>query len=134
MNHFELYKLKKAGLTNKNILNILDYQKQQEKSLSLRDMAVVSGCKHPSHFIETYKQLDIQKLKMEFKQFPSISILDKHYPMALKEIYNPPVLLFFQGNLDLLDKPKLAIVGSRRSSDTGVKSVRKILKEMGTVL
>ncbi|HEQ4235693.1 TPA: DNA-processing protein DprA, partial [Streptococcus pyogenes] len=24
MNHFELYKLKKAGLTNKNILNILD--------------------------------------------------------------------------------------------------------------
>ncbi|HER4892667.1 TPA: hypothetical protein ACQNLY_000820, partial [Streptococcus pyogenes] len=26
MNHFELYKLKKAGLTNKNILNILDYQ------------------------------------------------------------------------------------------------------------
>ncbi|HHD3245239.1 TPA: DNA-processing protein DprA [Streptococcus pyogenes] len=131
MNHFELYKLKKAGLTNKNILNILDYQKQQEKSLSLRDMAVVSGCKHPSHFIETYKQLDIQKLKMEFKQFPSISILDKHYPMALKEIYNPPVLLFFQGNLDLLEKPKLAIVGSRRSSDTGVKSVRKILKELG---
>ncbi|HHJ5967087.1 TPA: DNA-processing protein DprA, partial [Streptococcus pyogenes] len=72
-----------------------------------------------------------QNLKMEFKQFPSISILDKHYPMALKEIYNPPVLLFFQGNLDLLEKPKLAIVGSRRSSDTGVKSVRKILKELG---
>ncbi|HGK7717339.1 TPA: DNA processing protein DprA, partial [Streptococcus pyogenes] len=60
MNHFELYKLKKAGLTNKNILNILDYQKHQEKSLSLRDMAVVSGCKHSSHFIEAYKQLDIQ--------------------------------------------------------------------------
>ncbi|HEP4652236.1 TPA: DNA processing protein DprA, partial [Streptococcus pyogenes] len=54
MNHFELYKLKKAGLTNKNILNILDYQEHQEKSLSLRDMAVVSGCKHPSHFIEAY--------------------------------------------------------------------------------
>lgn len=27
MNNFELFKLKAAGLTNLNILNILDYQK-----------------------------------------------------------------------------------------------------------
>ena len=40
MNNFELFKLKKAGLTNLNILAILDYQEKQEKSLSLRNMAV----------------------------------------------------------------------------------------------
>ena len=42
MNNFELFKLKRAGLTNLNILTILDYQKREKKSLSLRDMAVVS--------------------------------------------------------------------------------------------
>lgn len=42
MNNFELFKLKAAGLTNLNILNILDYQKTQDRKLSLRDMAVVS--------------------------------------------------------------------------------------------
>ena len=47
MNNFELFKLKKAGLTNLNILAILDYQEKQEKSLSLRNMAVVSKCKNP---------------------------------------------------------------------------------------
>ncbi|MGT2935977.1 DNA-processing protein DprA [Streptococcus castoreus] len=131
MNNFELYKLKKAGLTNLNILKILDYQeKHHHKSLSLRDMAVVSCCKDPVLFIEHYKQLDLKTLRQEFKQFPSLSILDQHYPLALKEIYNPPVLLFFQGNLSLLEKPKLAVVGARKSSDIGVKSVAKILKEL----
>ena len=32
MNNFELFKLKAAGLTNLNILNILDYQKNQDKN------------------------------------------------------------------------------------------------------
>ena len=45
MNNFELFKLKAAGLTNLNILNILDYQKTQDRKLSLRDMAVVSKSK-----------------------------------------------------------------------------------------
>ena len=30
MNNFELFKLKVAGSTNLNILNILDYQKNQD--------------------------------------------------------------------------------------------------------
>lgn len=37
MNHFELFKLKKAGLTNLNILAILEYHEKQKKSLSLRE-------------------------------------------------------------------------------------------------
>ena len=34
MNNFELFKLKQAGLTNLNILAVLEYQKQEKKSLS----------------------------------------------------------------------------------------------------
>lgn len=41
MNNFELFKLKAAGLTNLNILNILDYQKNQDKKLSLRDLSLI---------------------------------------------------------------------------------------------
>lgn len=131
MNNFELYKLKKAGLTNLNIINILDYQARVGKSISLRDMAVVSKCKNPVLFMETYKHLDSKTLREEFNRFPSISILDQEYPLALKEIYNPPALLFYQGNLDLLAKPRLAIVGSRNCSDVGAKSVQKLIKELG---
>ncbi|MBM7635891.1 DNA processing protein [Streptococcus saliviloxodontae] len=131
MNNFDIYKLKKAGLSNLNILNVIRYQESQFKSLSLRDIAVVSKCKNPVAFLEAYKQLDSKSLREEFNRFSSLSILDKAYPLALKSIYNPPTLLFYQGNLSLLDKPKLAVVGSRKCSQVGTKSVQKIITELG---
>ncbi|HEO0454240.1 TPA: DNA-processing protein DprA [Streptococcus agalactiae] len=130
MNHFELFKLKKAGLTNLNINNIINYLKKNSlTSLSVRNMAVVSKCKNPTFFIENYKQLDLKKLRQEFKKFPVLSILDSNYPLELKEIYNPPVLLFYQGNIELLSKPKLAVMGARQASQIGCQSVKKIIKE-----
>ncbi|HGD4708660.1 TPA: DNA-processing protein DprA [Streptococcus agalactiae] len=130
MNHFELFKLKKAGLTNLNINNIINYLKKNSlTSLSVRNMAVVSKCKNPTFFIENYKQLDLKKLRQEFKKFPVLSILDSNYPLELKEIYNPPVLLFYQGNIELLSKPKLAVVGARQASQIGCQSVKRIIKE-----
>lgn len=130
MNHFELFKLKKAGLTNLNINNIINYLKKNSlTSLSVRNMAVVSKCKNHTFFIENYKQLDLKKLRQEFKKFPVLSILDSNYPLELKEIYNPPVLLFYQGNIELLSKPKLAVVGARQASQIGCQSVKKIIKE-----
>ncbi len=131
MNNFELFKLKQAGLTNLNILALLDYQSKQEKSLSLRDMAVASKCKNPILFMEKYKSLDSKSLRKVFNQYPSISILDDEYPMELKNCYNPPVLLFYQGNVDLLKRPKMAVVGARTASQTGTKSVQKIVSELG---
>ena len=131
MNNFELFKLKQAGLTNLNILALLDYQSKQEKSLSLRDMAVASKCKNPILFIEKYKSLDSKSLRKVFNQYPSISILDDEYPIELKNCYNPPVLLFYKGNVDLLKRPKMAVVGARTASQTGTKSVQKIVSELG---
>ena len=95
MNNFELFKLKAAGLTNLNILNILDYQKTQDRKLSLRDMAVVSKSKNAVLFMEKYKSLDIKQLKEQFERFPTLSIFDNEYPIELKHTYNPPVLLYY---------------------------------------
>ncbi|MGT2924151.1 DNA-processing protein DprA [Streptococcus caviae] len=130
MDNFQLFKLKKAGLTNLNVLHILAYQKKKGKSLSLRDMAVVSKCRDPLIFIENYKNLNSKELRPAFNRFPSLSILDKDYPLELKNIYNPPALLFYQGDLELMSRPKLAVVGSRNVSKTGVDSVKKIIQEL----
>ena len=42
-----------------------------------------------------------------------MSIYDKAYPAMLKEIYNPPVLLFYRGSPDCLKKRCIAAVGAR---------------------
>ena len=134
MKNYDIYKLKHAGLTNGQVLNVLRYAENKEKELSLRDIAVVSECRNPALFIERYKQIDDDFLKISFEEFPSFSILDEIYPWDLSEIYNPPALLFYQGNIDLLELPKVAVVGSRDSSKLGNQSVQKIIKELNNEL
>ena len=134
MKNYDIYKLKHAGLTNGQVLNVLRYAENKEKELSLRDIAVVSECRNPALFIERYKQIDDDFLKKSFEEFPSFSILDDIYPWDLSEIYNPPALLFYQGNIDLLELPKVAVVGSRDSSKLGNQCVQKIIKELNNEL
>lgn len=49
-----------------------------------------------------------------------ISFHCEEYPPLLKEIHDAPVLLFYRGNLSLLQRPLVAVVGSRRPSRSGV--------------
>ncbi|MDI9347525.1 MAG: DNA-processing protein DprA [Methylacidiphilales bacterium] len=42
---------------------------------------------------------------------------DAHYPAALANIADPPLVLFARGVIDVINKPCLAIVGSRQASE-----------------
>ncbi len=60
-----------------------------------------------------------------------ICYFDDHYPENLKHISDPPPVLITKGNLDLLTKPKIAIVGSRNASMNGQRFSAKLAKELG---
>lgn len=49
-----------------------------------------------------------------------IPLYDKGYPPLLKEITNPPLMLFVHGNAQCLTLPQVAIVGSRHASRDGL--------------
>ncbi len=56
---------------------------------------------------------------------------DPAYPKMLKEISNPPVVLYYKGNLSECNLSKtLAVVGSRRSSLQAKEAVEKIISEL----
>lgn len=55
-----------------------------------------------------------------------ISFFDALYPQKLREIYRPPLLLFYQGEVELLNSECVAIVGARRN--TGYS--RQIMQEL----
>ncbi len=48
-----------------------------------------------------------------------LSYWDEKYPELLKKIYDPPVFLFFKGNMNAFDKQAVAIVGARTPSAYG---------------
>jgi DNA processing protein len=57
-----------------------------------------------------------------------ITIFDKEYPALLKEIYQPPWILFAKGDVSLLAKEsKLAVVGSRQATQYGKNAIRMII-------
>ena len=47
-----------------------------------------------------------------------VTLTDERYPFALKQITDPPLVLFVEGHLHTLSGPGLAVVGSRRASVT----------------
>jgi DNA processing protein len=48
-----------------------------------------------------------------------VALSDPEYPARLKEIYDPPVVLYVRGNVALLAKPSIAVVGTRHPTPYG---------------
>ena len=57
---------------------------------------------------------------------------DDDYPKLLRNIHAPPPILFIKGKRRLLDKPQIAIVGSRKASNIGVQTAFKFGKELSS--
>lgn len=55
---------------------------------------------------------------------------DPNYPPLLKEIYDPPLVLFVQGDISLLKSPQLAIVGSRSATFYGRELAKSFAKQL----
>ncbi|HEU4851678.1 MAG TPA: DNA-processing protein DprA [Telluria sp.] len=49
---------------------------------------------------------------------------DPRYPAVLREVADPPVVLYIKGRAELLARPGLAVVGSRNASIDGVRNAR----------
>lgn len=54
-----------------------------------------------------------------------LTLADEGYPKSLRHIANPPPVLFAKGQLDLLNRTQLAIVGSRNPSAGGRSNAKQ---------
>ena len=57
--------------------------------------------------------------------------IEPGYPKALAAVEAPPPMLYVKGDLDLLARPAIAIVGSRQASAAGTKLARHFASELG---
>ena len=63
-----------------------------------------------------------------------VTLADEVYPRPLLEIADPPPLLYARGRTDLLQRPALAIVGSRNATlqgETNAQTMARALSEAG---
>jgi DNA processing protein len=58
---------------------------------------------------------------------------DENYPASLREIYDPPFILYVKGELKAKDKNAVAMVGSRQTTHYGIETARKLAYQLAYV-
>lgn len=100
----------RLDLMNIDELNI----KKAERFLSLRDKT------DPDKVLEEVTRRNIKYLTLE----------DENYPVMLKNISDPPAVLYYKGSFDICNlKRTLAVVGSRRATYSAKEELNKIISQ-----
>lgn len=84
--------------------------------------SIVSGC--------TFDDAIDQQNRVRAAGATLVSFHDRSYPELLKEILDPPLLLFARGDLSLLSHPSIAVVGTRKPTPYGMAVAEKLGGEL----
>lgn len=57
-----------------------------------------------------------------------VSIFDENYPKLLAQIYDPPTILYYKGNLDCAGRKTIAVVGTRKITGYGKVATEQFTK------
>lgn len=125
-----------TGLGSVRKSKLLEIFKQPEAiwNLSYEDIVNIEGFgeKITNEILDKKYRKDLEKYieYMEKYKIDIITIHDKEYPNKLKNIYDPPVVLFTKGNKDILNNVSIGIVGCRECSQYGINVTQKISYEL----
>jgi DNA processing protein len=61
-----------------------------------------------------------------------VSLEDPCYPSRLKEIYDPPLVLYVRGNPEVLTQPGIAVVGTRHPTPYGSGMAERLACDLAT--
>jgi DNA processing protein len=84
--------------------------------------SIASGC--------TFDDAAGQQQKMLQSGASLITIGDARYPQPLREIFDPPILLFARGRVELLQSFALGVVGTRRPTPYGLAVAERLSADL----
>ncbi len=103
---------------------------------TLGDLEQIEGLsvRKAENFIEKKKSINPDKVYEEVlrRGIKFLTFDNPSYPYMLSQISNPPMVLYYKGDLVSCNLERtVAFVGSRRASLTGRDSVRRVITELG---
>ena len=112
-----------------NVCDIFD--KNLVKNANFEDLSI-SGLKEK---LTDINEKDFEKtITDEFYKhnITAVTFVSKNYPNKLKTIDSPPLVLYVRGDVSMLGKKSISIVGSRKPSDYGKIVCEKFTKELSS--
>src|SRR4051794_17402363 len=80
--------------------------------------SIASGC--------SFEEAAIQQEKMAQCGAVVVTIGDPRYPQLLRDIFDPPTLLFARGQVELLQSLAIGVVGTRRPTPYGLAVAERL--------
>ena len=101
---------------------------------SEKDLKNIEGLniKKAETFLKLRDKIDPDKTfeEVEKRGIKVLTFDDSRYPKMLREIHNPPFILYYKGDLLSCNLQKtVAFVGSRRASTNGKDSIKRIISD-----
>jgi len=84
--------------------------------------SIASGCTFEDAVAQQQKMLDTGTL--------IVPIGDPRYPPLLREIFDPPILLFVRGRVELLQTHMFGVVGTRRPTPYGLAVAERLAADL----
>lgn len=67
---------------------------------------------------------------LEKKGYGVLTIQDERYPDSLREIFDPPLVLYYAGRIETLSEPAVSIVGARKASPYGRAVAERLARDL----
>jgi DNA processing protein len=124
------------GLGTRNALKLVRYFGDPQRIFHASLTELRACCELPLavgesiHSGVTFEDASAEADKARALQAEIVPISDPRYPQRLKEIFDPPILLYARGRTDLLVSHQVAVVGTRRPTPYGRAVAQKLSREM----
>lgn len=83
-------------------------------------------------WVKLGKEVDVGKISERYGKLgiKCIDFWDEKFPKSLREIADPPVVIYYRGRLPKKNEVWVAVIGSRKVSSEGERWVKKIVPEL----
>lgn len=125
-------------LDSRFIKRLYDYFGDIEEAFnaSINELSQIDGLsvQKAETFVNLRKNINPDKVleENEKRGISYLTLEDEKYPRMLKNIDNPPAVLYYKGSLDICNLDRtLAVVGSRKASYHAKEELDKIISQLG---
>jgi DNA processing protein len=99
--------------------------------MNKREKLIGYAVKYSGDYNKIIKALEKnEQIEMDISMYQAITILDDIYPFKLKELASPPIVLFYKGDINLINNETVGIVGSRKISTYGSLITKMIVNQI----
>ena len=77
---------------------------------------------------ESLKKVQLSQKIISVQKIKSTCIFDSDFPAMLREMKDPPFMIFYRGNLEILKRKCVSVVGTRRATQSALRAASDFSK------